>query len=56
MRIHQTLFPVALIAISFSLPIGATTPAVSAATCPTGLVWAERWKAIPNALVYLNAT
>jgi hypothetical protein len=44
MRIHQTLFPVALIAISFLLPIGATTPAISAATCPTGLVWAERWE------------
>lgn len=44
MRIHHTLF--ALIAISFSLPMGATTPAFSAAAapCPTGLVWAERWE------------
>ena len=42
MRIHHTLF--ALIAISISLPMGATTPAVSAAACPSGLVWAERWE------------
>jgi hypothetical protein len=42
MRIHHTLF--ALIAISFSLSMGAATPAVSAPACPSGLVWAERWE------------
>jgi hypothetical protein len=42
MRIHHTL--VVLIAISFSLAMGATRPAVSAQACPTGLVWAEEWE------------
>jgi hypothetical protein len=42
MRIHHTL--VVLIAISFSLAMGATRPAVSAQACPTGLVWAEQWE------------
>ena len=43
MRIRRTLF--ALIAISFLLPLGAATPAISAgaAACPSGLVWAEQW-------------
>ena len=44
MRINHTL--IALIAISFSLAMGDTTPAVSAQAkrCPSGLVWAERWE------------
>ena len=42
MRVHHTLF--ALIAISFSLPIGVPTPAVGAQACPSGLVWAEEWE------------
>jgi hypothetical protein len=43
MRIHQTLLAFGLIAIPFSLPLGAATPASAAAQCPSGLVWAERW-------------
>jgi len=39
MRIRHSLF--ALVAISFSLAMGATTPA---AACPSGLDWAERWE------------
>ena len=42
MRVDHTLF--ALIAISFSLPIGVPTPAVGAQACPSGLVWAERFE------------
>jgi hypothetical protein len=46
MRIHHTLFAFALIAIPFSLSMGATTSAVraAAAPCPSGLVWAEEWE------------
>jgi hypothetical protein len=42
MRILNTL--VTVIATSFSLAIWATTPAVGAPACPSGLVWAEQWE------------